>query len=65
MLIVLIGSVLVFVYYLKEKKEQLEHIKKGVCPQCKKLGIELSDQRLGGCSTPTLLFFYLPRVQLY
>jgi len=57
MLIVLTGSVLVYVYYLKEKKEQLDSIKRGFCPKCKQKTIELSDQRSGGCSGPKILSF--------
>jgi len=57
MLIILIGSVLVYIYYLKEKKEQLEQIKRGFCPQCKQDSIELIDQRSGGCSGPKILSF--------
>lgn len=57
MLIILIGSVLVYIYYLKEKKEQLDSIKRGFCPKCKKESIELSDQRSGGCSGPKILSF--------
>jgi len=57
MLIILIGSVLVYIYYLKEKKEQLDTIKRGVCPKCKQKTIELSDQRSGGCSGPKILSF--------
>ncbi len=57
MLIILTGSVLVYIYYLKEKKEQLDSIRRGFCPQCKQNSIELTDQRSGGCSTPELLSF--------
>ncbi|NOR56164.1 MAG: hypothetical protein GQ531_08130 [Sulfurovum sp.] len=57
MLILLFGSVLVYVYYLKEKKEQLDSIRRGFCPKCKQDSIELSDQRSGGCSGPKMLTF--------
>ncbi len=57
MLILLVGSVLVYVYYLKEKKEQLDSIRRGFCPQCKQADIELTDQRSGGCSGPKMLTF--------
>jgi RNase P subunit RPR2 len=60
LLIVLIGSVLVYIYYLKEKKEQLESIKRGFCPRCKQDSIELTDQRAGGCSGPQLLSYACP-----
>ena len=57
MLIILVGSVLVYIYYLKEKKEQLDSIRRGFCPQCKQKSIELTDQRSGGCSGPQILSF--------
>jgi len=57
MLIILVGSVLVYIYYLKEKKEQLDSIRRGFCPQCKQKAIELTDQRSGGCSGPQMLSF--------
>lgn len=57
LLIVLIGSVVVYIYYLKDKKEQLDSIKRGFCPRCKQNSIELSDQRSGGCSGPQMLSF--------
>lgn len=57
MLIILVGSVFVYIYYLKEKKEQLDSIRRGFCPKCKQNAIELSDQRSGGCSGPQLLSF--------
>jgi len=55
--IVLIGSVLVYVYYLKEKHAELASIERGFCPRCHKDSIELVDQRSGGCSGPKLLSY--------
>jgi len=60
MLIILVGSVLVYIYYLKEKKEQLDSIRRGFCPKCKQNSIELTDQRSGGCSGPQMLSFECP-----
>ncbi len=57
MLIVLIGSVSVYTYYLKEKKVELDSIKRGFCPKCHQKSIELTDQRSGGCSGPKILSF--------
>ncbi len=57
MLIILIGSVFTYIYYLKEKKEQLAAIERGFCPKCQQKSIELTDQRSGGCSGPKLLTF--------
>lgn len=57
MLIIFIGSIVVYIYYLKEKKDELETIRRGYCPQCKQNSIELTDQRSGGCSGPQILTF--------
>ena len=57
MLIILIGSVSVYAYYLKEKKVELDSIKRGFCPKCHQKSIELTDQRSGGCSGPKILSF--------
>ena len=57
MLIILVGSVSVYTYYLKEKKVELDSIKRGFCPKCHQKSIELTDQRAGGCSGPKLLSF--------
>jgi len=54
---VLIGSVTVYIYYLKEKKEQLDAINRGFCPKCKQDSIELVDQRSGGCSGPRIMSY--------
>jgi len=57
MLIILIGSVSVYTYYLKEKKVELDSIKRGFCPKCHQRSIELTDQRSEGCSGPKMLSF--------
>ena len=57
LIIILIGSVTVYIYYLKEKKEQLSIIERGFCPRCKHNSIELVDKRSGGCSGPQILSF--------
>jgi hypothetical protein len=57
LLIILIGSVVVYIYYLKEKKDHLASIYRGFCPHCKEDNIELIDKRLGGCSGPQILTF--------
>jgi len=56
LLIVLIGSVVVYVYYLKDKNAQLSAITQGICPKCKKESIVLSDRRGAGCG-PKLVRF--------
>jgi len=65
LLIILAGSVLVYVYYLKEKKEELDSIKRGFCPRCHQGNIELVDQRSGGCSGPKLLSYECPECGYY
>jgi len=57
MLIILFGAVFVYIYYLKEKKEQLDAIKRGFCPKCHQKSIELTDKRSSGCSGPQMLSF--------
>ena len=55
LLIVLIGSVTVYIYYLKEKKEELVSIQRGFCPKCHQKSIELTDKRSSGCGSPAQL----------
>ena len=57
LLIILSGSVVVYIYYLKEKKEELASIERGFCPRCHQDNIELVDQRSTGCSGPKLLSY--------
>jgi RNase P subunit RPR2 len=57
MLIILLGSVFVYIYYLKDKKEQLDAIKRGFCPKCHQKSTELTDQRSSGCSGPKILSY--------
>ena len=57
LVIVLSGSVSVYVYYLKDKNEQLNSIKRGFCPKCKQKNVELIDKRSGGCGSPSLITF--------
>ena len=57
MLIILIGSVMGYIYYLKEKKAQLDAIKRGFCPSCKQNTIEITDQRSSGCCGPKIITF--------
>lgn len=57
MLIIILGTVFVYIYYLKDKKEQLDAVKRGFCPQCHQKSIELTDQRSGSCSGPKILSY--------
>ena len=56
LLIVGIGSVAVYAYYLKEKHDHLRAIEHGICPKCHQKTIELTDRRGGGCG-PKLVSF--------
>jgi len=57
MFIILLGAVFVYIYYLKEKGEELDSIMRGFCPKCNQNSIELTDQRSSGCSGPKILSF--------
>ena len=57
LLIVLVGSITVYIYYLREKKAELASIQRGFCPKCHQKSIELTDKRSGGCGGPSLLTF--------
>jgi len=56
MLLVFIGSIFSYVYYLKDKATQLRSIQQGICPSCKEHSIEMVDQRGAGCG-PKLVTF--------
>lgn len=57
LLIVAVGAVSVYVYYLREKSAHLKTIQTGICPKCKKESIVLNDRRGGGCG-PKIVSFY-------
>ena len=57
LLITLIGTVATYIYYLKEKKAQLDAIRRGFCPSCKQNTIEITDQRSSGCCGPKIITF--------
>jgi len=57
MIIIFIGSILSYVYYLKDKANQFNMINNGICPFCKENSIELTDTRGGGCCSPKLVSF--------
>ncbi|MBD3789510.1 MAG: hypothetical protein IE885_03935 [Campylobacterales bacterium] len=63
LLIILIGSVATYIYYLKEKNHELESIKRGFCPKCGQKGIMLTDQRSAGCCGPKILTFTCPHCE--
>ena len=57
LLIVIIGLVISYIYFMREKKENLQAIQQGICPKCHQEGMELIDQRSTGCSGPKMLTF--------
>jgi DNA-directed RNA polymerase subunit M/transcription elongation factor TFIIS len=56
LLIVGLGIVVGYAYYLKEKHEQLRAIESGICPKCGQKSIELTDQRGAGCGSKMVSF---------
>ena len=59
LIIVLVGCVVGYAYYLREKNGDLREIEQGKCPACHKEGIEEVDRRGGGCS-PRVVTFKCP-----
>jgi len=57
LLIIIIGSVVSYIYFMREKKENLKAIEQGICPKCHKPTMILIDQRSTGCGGPKLLTF--------
>jgi len=57
LLMVIIGLVISYIYFMREKKENLRVIQEGICPKCHKIAMELVDQRSSGCSGPKMLTF--------
>jgi RNase P subunit RPR2 len=45
-----------YIYYQREKNEELREIQRGICPRCKQKSIVLSDERSAGCG-PKLVSF--------
>ena len=63
LLIVIIGLIISYTYFMREKKENLQAIQNGICPKCHKEGMELIDQRSTGCSGPKMLTFECPNCE--
>jgi len=57
LLIVIVGLIVSYIYFMKEKKTNLLAIEQGICPKCEQLSMELIDQRSTGCSGPKMLTF--------
>ena len=60
LIIIFVGSIATYIYYLKDKKDQLQTIRRGFCPKCHTKGIELIDTRSTGCSGPKMLTYECP-----
>jgi RNase P subunit RPR2 len=52
-----VGIIVSYIYFMKEKKENLMAIEQGICPKCHKPSIEIIDQRSTGCSGPKMVTF--------
>jgi len=57
LLIVIVGLVVSYFYFMREKKANLLAIQQGICPKCHQKSMELTDQRSTGCSGPKMLTF--------
>jgi len=57
LLIIIIGMVVSYIYFMREKKDQLMAIERGICPKCQQPTIEIIDQRSTGCSAPKMVTF--------
>jgi len=57
LLIVIIGLIVSYVYFMKEKKANLRAIEQGICPKCEQIAMTLIDQRSTGCGGPKLMTF--------
>lgn len=57
LLITIVGLIVSYIYFMKEKKANLRAIEQGICPKCETRNMELIDQRSTGCSGPKMLTF--------
>ena len=57
LLIIIVGLVVSYIYFMREKKANLQAIEQGICPKCHEVAMELIDQRSTGCSGPKMLTF--------
>ena len=49
--LVIVGGLLwAYVAYISEKGDKLKVIETGICPKCKEMTMELTNQKGGGCS---------------
>lgn len=57
LLIIIVGLVVSYIYFMKDKSDQLRAIQEGICPKCHQESMELVDQRSTGCSGPKMITF--------
>jgi RNase P subunit RPR2 len=57
LLIVIVGLIISYVFFMREKRSNLRAIEQGICPKCHQEGMELVDQRSTGCGGPKMLTF--------
>jgi len=55
LLIIIVGLVVSYIYFMKDKSDQLRAIQEGICPKCHQESMELVDQRSTGCSGPKMI----------
>jgi RNase P subunit RPR2 len=56
LLFILIGTIVGYGYFLKEKNSEYAKIEQGFCPKCKFKSIELIDIRGAGCGPKIVTF---------
>jgi len=57
LLIVIAGVIISYIYFMREKKINLQAIQQGICPKCHQKSMELVDQRSTSCGGPKMLTF--------
>jgi len=57
LLIVIVGLIVSYIYFMKDKKDQLMAIEQGICPKCHQHTMQIIDQRSTGCSGPKMVTF--------
>ena len=57
LLITIIGLIISYIYFMRDKREKLLAITKGICPKCHKPTVNMVDHRGGGCSGTKMVTF--------
>jgi RNase P subunit RPR2 len=57
LLIIIVGTIISYIYFMREKKAQLLAIEQGICPKCHQPTMDIVDQRGGGCSGTKMVTF--------